>query len=146
MSTHRSFSPQFRLQVVQQIISGEMCRTQICREYALAPRVVGRWKAAYLQQGEQAFRSQRATVDELNVQQRLNELERLCGRLSLENELLKKPWARAAFRCRAPAGDHASTCQGNGALGTAHVPGVGRQSGLVLCPPAAQHGDRSGAG
>jgi len=87
MSTHRSFSPHFRLQVVQQIISGQKSRTQICREYALAPRVVGRWKAAYLQQGEQAFCTQRATIDELNVQQRLNALERLCGRLSLENEL-----------------------------------------------------------
>ena len=90
MSKHRSFSPQFRLQVVQQIISGQKSRTQICSEYELAPRVVGRWKAAYLQVGEQAFRTQRASVDELSVQQRLIELERLCGRLSLENELLKK--------------------------------------------------------
>jgi transposase-like protein len=94
MSTHRSFSPQFRLQVVQQILSGEMCRAQICHEYQLAPRVVGRWKAAYLQQGEQAFRTHRATVDELSVQKRLIELERLCGRLSLENELLKKALGR----------------------------------------------------
>jgi transposase len=90
MSKFRSFSPQFRLQVVQQIVSGQKSRAQVCREYELAPRVVGRWKAAYLQEGEQAFHTRRATADELSVQKRLDELERLCGRLSLENELLKK--------------------------------------------------------
>jgi transposase-like protein len=90
MSKLRSFSPQFRLQVVQQIVSGQKSRAQVCREYELAPRVVGRWKAVYLQEGEQAFRTRRATADEVSVQRRLNELERLCGRLALENELLQK--------------------------------------------------------
>ena len=92
MRIYRSFSPQFRRQVVQQILSGEMCRAQVCREYDVAPRVVGRWKAAYLQRGEQAFQPRRAqaSVEELSVPRQVHELERLCGRLALENELLKK--------------------------------------------------------
>jgi transposase len=90
MSTHRSFSAQFRREVVQQIISGQKSRAQICREYDLAPRVVGRWKSAYLQQGEQAFHRRQVTAEELSVPKQLYELERLCGRLALENELLKK--------------------------------------------------------
>jgi transposase len=76
--------------VVQQILSGQKSRAQVCREYDLAPRVVGRWKAAYLQKGEQAFQKLRPTAEELSVPQQLHELERLCGRLTLENELLKK--------------------------------------------------------
>lgn len=104
MSTHRNFSPQFRLQVVQQIVSGEKSRAHICREYELAPRVVGRWKAAYLQQGELAFRTRRATADELSVQGRLNELERLCGRLSLENELLKKALGKPRLPSKSATG------------------------------------------
>jgi transposase-like protein len=90
MRIHRSFSPQFRQQIVQQILSGQKSRAQICREYDLAPRVVGRWKSAYLQKGEQAFHQQRPTAEELSVPKQLHELERLCGRLALENELLKK--------------------------------------------------------
>jgi len=90
MSIHRRFSPQFRREVVEQILSGQKSRAQICREYDLAPRVVGRWKSAYLQQGEQAWSRQRPTADELNEYQRRRELERLCGQLSLENALLKK--------------------------------------------------------
>jgi putative transposase len=90
MSTHRQFSPQFRLQVVQQILSGQKSRAQVCREYDLAPRVVGRWKSAYLQKGEQAWSRKPPTVDELSEYQRRRELERLCGQLSLENALLKK--------------------------------------------------------
>ena len=90
MSTHRRFSSQFRLHVVQQILSGQKSRADLCREYDLAPRVVGRWKAAYLQQGEQAFVQQSPTAQELSEPKRMRELERLCGQLSLENALLKK--------------------------------------------------------
>jgi len=39
--------------------------------------VVERWKAAYLEMGEQAFSHRRC----------LAELERVCGRLAMENEL-----------------------------------------------------------
>jgi transposase-like protein len=90
MSIHRSFSPQFRREVVQQLLSGQKSRAQICREYDLAPRVVGRWKSAYLQKGEQAWTRKPPTADQLSEYQRLRALERLCGQLSLENAWLKK--------------------------------------------------------
>jgi transposase len=90
MSTHRQFSPQFRLHVVQQILSGQKSRAQLCREYDLAPRVVGRWKAAYLQQGQQAWVKQPPTVEPLSESEHVQALQRLCGQLSLENALLKK--------------------------------------------------------
>jgi transposase-like protein len=90
MSIHRTFSPQFRREIVYQIISGQKSRAQICREYQLAPRVVGRWKAAYLQKGEQAWSRQPPTIQQLSESQHVQALQRLCGQLSLENALLKK--------------------------------------------------------
>jgi len=90
MSFHRQFSPQFRREVVEQILSGQKSRAEVCRQYDLAPRVVGRWKSAYLHKGEQAWLKQRPAADELSEYQRRRELERLCGQLSLENALLKK--------------------------------------------------------
>ena len=64
--------------------------------------MVGRWKAAYLHKGDQAFSPQRPTAQELSVPRQLHELERLCGRLSLENELLKK--ALGKTRLPSPSG------------------------------------------
>jgi hypothetical protein len=62
----------------------------MCREYDLAPRVVGRWKSASRQKGDQAGTRQPPTADQVSESQRLRAWERLCGQLSLENALLKK--------------------------------------------------------
>ena len=100
MSSHRRFSPQFRDEVVQQILSGQKSRAEICRQYQLAPRVVGRWKAAYLQQGEQASQApaESTSVQEVSVPKRVHALERLCGQLALENALLKKALGKTRLR------------------------------------------------
>jgi putative transposase len=98
MGKLRRFSPQFKREVVQQIVNGQKSRAQVCQEHQLAPRVVGRWKAAYLQQGEQAFTSHRSLADEMSLERRVSELEHLCGRLSLENEVLKKALGTARLR------------------------------------------------
>ena len=90
MSSHRQFSPQFRVQIVQQILSGQKSRAQVWRQYDLAPRVVGRWKSAYLQKGEQAWSRQPPTVEQLSESEHVQALQRLCGQLSMENALLKK--------------------------------------------------------
>ena len=90
MGKLRTFSPQFKREVVQQIVTGQKSRTQVCQEHQLAPRVVARWKAEYLERGDQAFSSRRCLTDELSLERRVVELERVCGRLTLENELLKK--------------------------------------------------------
>lgn len=78
MGKLRTFSPQFKREVVEQIISGQKSRTQVCQEHQLASRVVGRWKAEYLERGEQAFTSPRCQTDELSLERRVAELERLC--------------------------------------------------------------------
>lgn len=93
----RTYSPQFKLQVVQQIVSGQKTRVQVCQEHQLIPRVVARWKAAYLERGEQAFTS-RPVTEQMSLQRRVAELERVCGRLTLENEVLKKALGQRRLR------------------------------------------------
>jgi len=98
MGKLRTFSPQFKREVVQQIVNGHKSRAQVCQEHQLAPRVVGRWKTAYLQHGEQAFTNRRCLADELSLERQVAELQRVCGRLELENELLKKALGKSRLR------------------------------------------------
>jgi hypothetical protein len=57
--------------------------------------VYDRWRAEYARKGEQAFQ-ERVAATELSGEQRMAELERFCGQLALENDLLKK----ALRQCR----------------------------------------------
>jgi transposase len=85
----RVHTREFKLQVVRAIASGEQRPAQVCREYRLANGMVDRWRAEYRERGEQAFTPRPPDLD-VSAQQRIAELERLCGQLTVENALLKK--------------------------------------------------------
>src|SRR5579871_2835623 len=82
-------SREFKLEVIRQLNSGEKRPAQICREYGLADSVISRWRKEYQEKGEAAFQTK--TSEEVTTQeQRIAELERFCGQLALENQILKK--------------------------------------------------------
>lgn len=85
----RVHSREFKLEVVRQVASGEKRPAQICREYGLAESVLSRWRKEYQERGEAAF--QVNPSGEVSTQeQKIAELERFCGQLALENQILKK--------------------------------------------------------
>ncbi len=85
----RVHSREFKLEVVRQSASGEKRPAQLCREYGLAESVLSRWRKEYQEKGEAAF--QITPSDEGTTQeQKIAELERFCGQLALENQVLKK--------------------------------------------------------
>jgi transposase len=85
----RLYSREFKLGVVRLVASGEKRPAQICREYGLADSVLSRWRKDYQEQGEAAF--QVKPSEEVSTQeQKIAELERFCGQLALENQVLKK--------------------------------------------------------
>jgi transposase-like protein len=87
MSKHRTFTPEFKAQVVLEAISGSRSAAEICRQYALKPQLLSTWKAELINHAEQVFQR-----DEQHsaAQARIAELERLVGRLTLELEITKK--------------------------------------------------------
>lgn len=87
MVKRRTFSPEFKLQVVLELLSGVKTNAQICREYQLAPAVVSAWKEHFLEAAPAIFASPASQSTE---QERMAELERLAGRLTLELEMAKK--------------------------------------------------------
>jgi transposase len=85
----RQHSREFKLDVVRQVASGHKRPAQVCREYSLADSVLSRWRREYQERGEAAFLPQASDAPTTEAQ-RIAELERFCGQLALENQVLKK--------------------------------------------------------
>lgn len=86
----KSYSPQFKLELARQVATGQKRPAQLCREHGLAESVLLRWRKEYEARGEEAFTDKHPSSREEALEARVAELERFCGKLSLENEILKK--------------------------------------------------------
>jgi len=87
MRVRRSFSDEFKKQVVESIVSGSATQAEIAREYKISPVIITRWKKDY-KAGK--FFENVGSYDMAKQELRIRELERLLGKLTLENEMLKK--------------------------------------------------------
>jgi transposase len=101
----RVHSREFKLLICRQIANGEKRPAQICREHSLDQSVLTRWRREYQERGEeQAFApKQPVEVSPTEaLERRIADLERHCGRLSLENDLLKKLLSQLQSRSATP--------------------------------------------
>jgi transposase-like protein len=85
--TRRNFSAEFKGKVVLEIISGSKSAAEVCREYSLKPDLVSHWKNQFVANAAQVFENGTKADPQ---QARIEELERLAGKLSLELEVAKK--------------------------------------------------------
>ncbi len=88
----RYHSREFKLQLCKQVANGERRPAQICREHNIADSLFARWRHEYEARGEAAFtpKQQLEPDGPQTLQARIEELERFCGQLALENSILKK--------------------------------------------------------
>lgn len=87
MVSRRKFTPEFKAQVVLELLSGAKSGAEACRHYQINAQLLSRWKAEFLQNAARAFDTEEQNTKE---QARIAELERLVGRLSLELAVAKK--------------------------------------------------------
>jgi transposase len=85
----RNHTREFKLECVRKVATGQKRPAQICREHSLSQSVLLRWRREYEARGEAAFTEKQLSHTEA-LEQRIAELERFCGKLALENEVLKK--------------------------------------------------------
>lgn len=97
MPRGRTFSREFKLEIVRQVEHGARRPAQLCREHGLAEGVLWRWRREYATRGEAAFGPHAADGQEA-LERRIAELERFCGQLAVENAVLKKGLRLAASR------------------------------------------------
>ena len=88
--TPRTFTREFKLDLCRQIHSGQKRPAQLCREHQLTEGLLLRWRREYDLRGETAFSAKDAPEASPTtlLEQKVAELERFCGQLSLENALL----------------------------------------------------------
>jgi transposase len=89
----RNHTGEFKLECCRQVATGQKRPAQVCREHNLAQSVLLRWRKEYEARGEAAFTEKRLSQTEA-LEQKIAELERFCGQLSLENQILKKSLER----------------------------------------------------
>lgn len=87
MNKRRKFTPEFKSQIVLQLLSGEKSMAELCREHQLTAQMVGNWKQQFLAGAPQVF--QKGETDSAE-QARIAELERMVGKLTMELEIAKK--------------------------------------------------------
>ena len=87
MKKHRTFTPDFKAQVVLEELTGVRGQAEICREHQLKPKVFSRWRTEFLERASEIFATTPSRGDE---QARIAELERTVGRLTMELEAAKK--------------------------------------------------------
>lgn len=87
MRSRRKFSAEFKAQVGLRVLSGAKSLAEVCREQQLTAQLVGNWKQQCFAQANRAFEGEAASNGE---QERIAELERLVGKLTLQLEIAKK--------------------------------------------------------
>ena len=93
MAKRRRFSGAFKRQVVEELLAGPATAAQLCRRYELCATVLRNWKQQYA-------KGQLADPEQISEdqQQRIQDLERMVGQLTMENALLKRAVAHTLQR------------------------------------------------
>ncbi len=86
MAERRKFSATFKRQVVEELLSQNSTLAQLSRRYDVSSGLLVHWKKRY--EGGELVEGPSQTEKELLA--RNAELERMVGRLAMENDLLKK--------------------------------------------------------
>ena len=82
---YRRFTQDFKRSLIEQLLSETATPLELCRRYTISSGQLYTWKRHYAQ-GKLDTEPSR----EAELAARVQELERLLGRLTLENEFLKK--------------------------------------------------------
>ena len=78
----RTFTREFKLQVIREVEAGKT-QAQVARDYQLSHNTISKWRRQHRQYQDRAFAGRgHAYTDEA----RIHELERMVGRLIMEND------------------------------------------------------------
>jgi transposase len=90
MKQRRKFSNEFKRQVVEEHLSGVSTAAQLMRRHDISSGLLYHWKEQYTK-----GRFDNPPTHEAALEERVRQLEQLVGRLTLENEFLKKAVQRS---------------------------------------------------
>ena len=86
----RRFTREFKVEVVREVEAGKSV-AQAAREHQIHPHLITRWRSECAKYAEKSFAG---NGNRYKDEARVAELERMVGRLAMENEFLKKVLSR----------------------------------------------------
>jgi transposase len=94
MTERRRFTPEFKAKVVIELLTGAKGLMQASREYGIKDSVLSRWKQEFLERAPQVFAQPKAKDPQ---EERIAELERMVGRMTLQLDMAKKVFERSSY-------------------------------------------------
>lgn len=85
----KEYKAEFKLEVVLEGLRGEKSISQLCREKRITDSLYYKWRDQFLSRAPEIFAESGRSIDE-EAQAQIVDLERMVGKLALENEILKK--------------------------------------------------------
>lgn len=85
MKHRRNFAIELKRQIVEELLSGASTPAQLIRRYEISSGLLYHWKEQYAK-----GRFNNEPAKEAALEARVRQLEQLVGKLTLENEFLKK--------------------------------------------------------
>lgn len=96
MAKKKTWSAALKFEITLLAIKGEVTLNEIYKRYQVAPSLVHKWKAQFLEQGEQLFDKADKSKEEIiaNNERVQGKLYEKIGQLTVERDFLKKSWNR----------------------------------------------------
>ena len=88
MPKRKHYTAEFKARVVLELLTAQKGLMQASRDYGIKDTILSRWKQEFLERAPQLFNGEQADPHETD--QRIVELERMLGKLTLELDLAKK--------------------------------------------------------
>lgn len=92
--TQRTYTPEYKVRVVMELISGKKSVSEASREYSIKDSVIARWRQEFMERAPQLFEQPGRRDAQA---ERIAELERTLGRITLQLEMAKKVFGDSDF-------------------------------------------------
>lgn len=90
MGRRNQYTSKQKLEIVLEGLRREISITELCRKHGITSTMYYKWRDLFLRKGEEIFTNHGRFASEQTYIERIWEMERVIGRLAMENEILKK--------------------------------------------------------
>ena len=90
MGKRSKYTSKQKLEIVLEGLRTETSITEVCRKYGISSSMYYKWRDLFLRKGEEIFANQGNFASERAYIDKIREMERIIGRITIENEIFKK--------------------------------------------------------
>ena len=88
MAKRRTFTPEFKAELVLEVLSGVSSQAEVCRRHHLNENQLSQWKQQFVENASCVFESTKSSSED--SEKRIAHLEHLVGRMAVALDIQKK--------------------------------------------------------